>query len=202
MTSLISQTGFSADDIANATREVDDTLAQKPLWRRLLLEWAGVLVVLVALAPFVPRLLSWVAESDVYLTPPDFSLLSIVPTAVLVHLAAVTICLPLGGFILWRTKGTPLHRALGRVWVASMIVACASALFIKSFAPIVGPFGLIHLLVIWTLYSLVRGMVAIIWQKNLAAHLGFMQGAYWGLITAGLFSFIPGRLMWSMFTSM
>ncbi|NJR20422.1 MAG: DUF2306 domain-containing protein [Hyphomonadaceae bacterium] len=174
----------------------------KPAWRMMLERFAGPMIVLIALAPFLPAIVAWVGPANVVLTPPDLSILAKVPLAVQVHLAAVMVCLPLGAYVLFTTKGTSQHKQLGRVWVAAMLTTCISALFIKSFSPLIGPFGLIHLLVLWSMFSLGRGMYAIIVKRDLQRHLRNMQGAYWGLIIAGLFSFIPGRMMWSMFTAM
>lgn len=188
--------------IAVATATATQQEKAKPLWLKLVSWFGGVIVVLIVLAPFVPSLVAWVAASEVALTVPDWALLARMPVAVQLHLAAAMVSLPLGAFILWQTKGTATHKALGRVWVAAMLIACVSALFIKSFAPVLGPFGLIHLLVLWTLFSLGRGMHAILVRKDLVGHMRNMQGAYWGLVTAGLFSFVPGRVLWSMFTTM
>lgn len=198
------QTSMSFDpaQIDGATQAADLQDQAKPLWQKLLTAWAGPLIVFLVLAPFVPGLARWVSASDVGLTAPDFGLLVQIPLAVQVHLATVVIALPLGAWMLYAPKGTAMHKALGRVWVAAMAITCISALFIKSFAPVLGPFGFIHLLVLWTLYSLAAGMWAIIVKKDLAAHLRNLRGAWWGLIIAGLFSAIPGRLLWSMFTTM
>jgi uncharacterized membrane protein len=193
---------FNPQSIMRAKELANAQEIAKPVWLKVL-SWAGApLLVIAVLTPFLPALFAWVAASDLALTAPDFSLLADMPLAVQLHLATVMIALPLGGFILWRPKGTGLHKVLGRIWVASMAITCVSALFIKSFAPMLGPFGFIHLLVLWTLYSLARGMWAILVNQDLPNHLRNMQGAYWGLIIAGVFSAIPGRLIWSMFTTM
>ncbi|MCU0882413.1 MAG: DUF2306 domain-containing protein [Hyphomonadaceae bacterium] len=193
---------FTSDQIQQAARQADRHDMAKPAWRRLIENWAGVGIVLFAIAPFVPGMLGWVAAHNVRLTAPDFALLATVPLAVQVHLATVLVALPLGGLILYGPKGTPMHRALGRVWVATMLVTCVAALFIESFAPVIGPFGFIHLLVLWSLYAIGRGLWAIVVRKDLQAHLRNMSGAWWGLIIAGLFTMLPGRLLWSMFTTM
>ena len=193
---------FDPETVRAAEAAVSRADRAKPLWRRLASWLAAPVLILAVLAPIMPSLARWLAASEIALTPPDLALLASMPVAVQVHLASVVLALPLGGFILWRPKGTALHKALGRVWVAAMVAACISALFIESFAPVVGPFGFIHLLVIWTLIALGRGMSAIILHQDLKGHLSNMQGAWWGIVIAGLFSLIPGRLLWSMFTTM
>jgi uncharacterized membrane protein len=193
---------FDAATIAQASRAVDSREDTKPIWRKFIERYAGVTVVLIAMAPFIPALVRWVRASNVALTIPDLRVFATVPLAVQIHLATVLICLPLGGFILFATKGTTQHKFLGRVWVAAMFVTCISALCIKSFSPLLGPFGLIHLMVLWSLFNLSRGMYAMIGKRDLQGHLRNMRSAYWGLIIAGLFSFIPGRMLWTMFTTM
>jgi uncharacterized membrane protein len=195
-------TEFDAQAIAYANTAVNQSETAKPLWYKILSRYWGVAIVLIAIAPYLPSLWAWVQASNVRLTPPDFRVLASIPLAVQVHLATVVICLPLGSYILFAPKGTVPHKMLGRVWVAAMLVTCISALCIRSFSPLVGPFGLIHLMVLWSLFSLGRGMYAIIVKRDLQTHLSSLQGAYWGLIIAGLFSFVPGRMLWSMFTTM
>jgi uncharacterized membrane protein len=193
---------FDAATIAQVTQAEERHEQAMPMWRKFMQRYLGVSVVLIALAPFIPSIVRWVRASNVAFTAPDFSVLATVPLAVQIHLATVLICLPLGGFILFDTKGTTQHKVLGRIWVAAMLITCISALCIKSFAPLVGPFGLIHLMVLWSLFNLSRGMYNMIGKRDLQGHLRNMRSAYWGLIIAGLFSFIPGRMLWSMFTTM
>jgi uncharacterized membrane protein len=193
---------FDAETIVQATQAVDLDEKAKPLWYKVVTRFSGIAIVIAVIAPFVPALIRWVRASQVALTFPDLSVLARVPLAVQIHLATVLICVPLGAYILSGTKGNMQHKMWGRLWVAAMFVTCISALFIKSFAPVIGPFGVIHLMVLWSLFNLSKGMYAIIWKRDLQGHLRNMQGAYWGLIIAGLFSFIPGRMLWAMFTTM
>lgn len=39
-----------------------------------------------------------------------------------VHLGAALVALILGAVVLVRPKGTPVHKAMGRVWVALLVV--------------------------------------------------------------------------------
>lgn len=93
-------------------------------------------------------------------------------------------------------KGTIPHRTLGYVWVALMVVTAVSAIFIRQINE--GGFSFIHLFVPLTLFGVVeisirarRGLTG----KHRSSALGLFIGA---LILPGLFSFLPGRLMWQV----
>jgi uncharacterized membrane protein len=58
-----------------------------------------------------------------------------------VHLVGALIALPLGAFVLWRPKGTPAHKALGRMWVAVMMVVAISSYWLRTLS---GGFSFIH----------------------------------------------------------
>lgn len=111
------------------------------------------------------------------------------------HALIAIAALLLGALQLWRTKGDPLHRALGRVWVALMATVAASGLFIWTIR-LWGPFSPIHLLSIFVLVMLWRGVHAAR-AGNIGAHRRIMQGTYlFGLVITGLLTFIPGRTMY------
>lgn len=114
--------------------------------------------------------------------------------AIQVHASTALAAFVLGALILFRRKGTPQHRLLGRVWVGLMLVAATSAIFINEIQ-LVGPFSPIHIFVVIT-YA---GLTEAIWhirKGNVARHRAAMQGLYFGaLIVAGSFTFLPGRRM-------
>jgi len=115
--------------------------------------------------------------------------------AVQIHASAAIAAFLIGAVVLWRNKGTKLHRALGRIWVVLMLVVATSALFIHE-TRMFGPFSPIHIFVITTYLGLGQGMWAIIVKQNVAAHRAAMQGTYLGgLLLAGAFTFLPGRRM-------
>ena len=92
------------------------------------------------------------------------------------------------------TQGTPVHRVLGYVWVALMASAAASSFFIHSIRS-VGPFSVIHLLSIFVLGNLVRAILAAR-AGRITEHRKTMRGlALYGLLVAGLFTMLPGRIM-------
>ncbi|KAA3446395.1 hypothetical protein C7I87_30500 [Mesorhizobium sp. SARCC-RB16n] len=111
------------------------------------------------------------------------------------HALAAIASLLLGGVQLWRTKGDRLHRALGRVWVSLMAVVALSSFFIWTIR-LWGPFSPIHLLSLFVLVMLWRG-IEMAHRGNVAAHRRIMQGTYiFGLVITGLLTFIPGRTMY------
>jgi uncharacterized membrane protein len=91
-------------------------------------------------------------------------------------------------------KGTLPHRTLGWIWVALMAVVAISAFWIHQLR-IVGPFSPIHLLSIYVPVMLVVGVLAAR-RHNVQRHRRTMIGLFAGaLIIAGLFTFMPGRVM-------
>ena len=91
-------------------------------------------------------------------------------------------------------KGTIPHRAVGWLWVAIMAVVSVTAFFIHEIR-LWGPFSPIHLLAIYTLIALplaVRHARRHAVQHHSRAMIGIFTG---GLIIAGLFTLLPGRLM-------
>ena len=101
----------------------------------------------------------------------------------------------LGGYVLWNPKGTDKHKALGRCWVATMLVATLSSFGIRTVNP--DQFSWIHLLSLFTLFSLISGYIAI--RKGyIDRHRSAMRGAYVGLVIAGIFAAMPGRIFGDM----
>ncbi|WP_417307923.1 DUF2306 domain-containing protein [Devosia sp.] len=113
--------------------------------------------------------------------------------AIQIHALAAIMAFLLGAAILWQRKGTRLHRWLGRVWVALMLVTATSALFINEIR-LIGPFSPIHLFVLFTYLGIGQGLYSIIVHRDIARHRAEMQGVYLGaLILAGAFTLLPGR---------
>lgn len=115
---------------------------------------------------------------------------------IIVHAATAVPALLLGPVILLRRKGDALHRWLGRGWCLLMIATAIASAFIRS--PGAGFFGsgfsVLHLFTVWTLFATPLG----VWfaaTGRIAAHRGVMAGMYTGLVVAGAFSVMPGRLL-------
>lgn len=112
---------------------------------------------------------------------------------ILIHTMAALIALALGTVMFLLRKGTLVHRKLGRVWAALMLVIILSSFFIRTS----GSFSWIHLLSVGSLLVLILG-VHHARRRNFAAHRGMMTGLYLGgLITAGIFTLLPSRILGS-----
>ncbi|MEI2299909.1 DUF2306 domain-containing protein [Ensifer sp. MJa1] len=114
--------------------------------------------------------------------------------AVQLHVATVLPAAILGAFLLARPKGTSLHRLLGKIWLALMVVTASSTFFIHSIN-LVGGFSPIHLLSAYVLFGSWQAFAAAR-RRDTAAHRGHVAGMYLGgIVVAGLFTLLPGRLM-------
>ena len=111
-----------------------------------------------------------------------------------VHAFAAMAAIALGVVQLAAPKGTLPHRTLGWIWVALMAVVAISSFWIHELR-VIGPWSPIHLLSIFTLAMLVRG----VWfarNHNVRRHRLTMTITFAGaLVIAGLFTFLPGRIM-------
>ena len=115
---------------------------------------------------------------------------------IFLHLCTIVPAIPLGFYVLWRKKGDRLHKLLGRTWAVLMLTAAISALWIGDpnrgilgthFSPI-HIFSIVTIVSIpWSVYDIRRG--------NVEGHYKGMQGVFIGLIIAGLFAFLPGRIL-------
>ena len=114
-------------------------------------------------------------------------------TTIALHLATATIGLLLGIVMLIRAKGTPAHKALGRLWVGVMAVTAASSFGIEAITGGRG-FSAIHLLAAWTLVAVTVGVV-MIRRGNRRSHAAWMIGTFAGLIVAGALALAPHRIV-------
>lgn len=116
------------------------------------------------------------------------------PPVIQIHVLGAVLSLLLGPVTLYRSRRDHLHKVLGYVWVTAMAVTALSSFLIHDFA-LVGPFSPIHLLSLLALASLFVAVRAAI-RGNTTLHRETMHGLYWrGLTIAGLFTFLPGRLV-------
>lgn len=114
------------------------------------------------------------------------------------HALAAFAALFLGAAQLLGKKGTPTHRALGYVWVALMAVVALSSFFIHQIK-MVGLFSPIHLLSIFTLFSL-SWAVYEARRGEIARHRLIMISLFFlALVLTGGFTLLPGRIMHSVF---
>ena len=114
--------------------------------------------------------------------------------AIQLHAFAAMSAFMLGLVQLAAPKGTLPHRTLGGIWVAIMFVVAISSFFIHQLR-VWGPWSPIHLLSIFTLVMLPLG----VWRAHhhqVQSHRWTMISIFVGaLVIAGLFTFVPGRIM-------
>jgi uncharacterized membrane protein len=116
------------------------------------------------------------------------------PLAVQIHAFAAIAAMLLGAIVLFRPKGTAVHKLMGRVWVGLMLVVATSAIFINEIR-LIGPFSPIHIFVVLTYYGIGEG-VREIRRGNIEAHQATMKSVYLGaLLLTGAFTLLPGRRM-------
>jgi len=114
--------------------------------------------------------------------------------AIPLHAFAAMAAFVLGIVQIAAPKGTLPHRALGWLWVVLMLVVALSSFWIHEIR-LVGPLSPIHLLSIFALAMLVSGVMAAR-AHNVRRHRITMASIFFGaLVTAGLFTFMPGRIM-------
>jgi uncharacterized membrane protein len=114
--------------------------------------------------------------------------------AIQLHAVAAMAAFGLGIVQFAAPKGTLPHRTIGWIWVALMTVVGVTAFFIHELR-IWGPWSPIHLLAVFTLVTLPLA----VWHARRHAvdrHRWAMISIFTGgLLIAGLFTFLPGRIM-------
>lgn len=113
------------------------------------------------------------------------------------HLATVLPAFAIGTYLMIRRKGTPLHRLLGKIYMVLMLVTAVTTLFMPAMVgpKLFGHFGFIHLFSLLTAYSVPSAYFAAR-RHDVTTHRRNMIGLYiGGLIIAGSFAFMPGRLL-------
>jgi uncharacterized membrane protein len=158
--------------------------APMPAWPRLRPYWRAIVpLALLALAAVLLR--------------PNLSLLGEVSPAIRIHLAAAVAALFLGGVMLASRKGRTFQRIAGWVWVTLMMTVAISSIFVRTINP--GHFSWIHGFTAFTLLAVPFAAFAAK-RHDVRMHSRTMMGTFiGGLIIAGLFTFVPGRLMFEMF---
>lgn len=126
----------------------------------------------------------------------NFALPSSASFAILFHVSTVVPAAFLGAFLLAGPKGTPSHRLLGKVWLLLMVGTSLSTFFIHEIR-LIGDFSPIHLLSVFVIAGSFRA-VAAARRRDIVAHRRHVAGMYLGgIVIAGLFTFVPGRLMYA-----
>lgn len=112
--------------------------------------------------------------------------------AILIHVSTVLPAIPMGAYLLLTRKGTALHKQLGKIWVALMVITATSAIFIQSS----GSFSLIHIFVPMTLIGSWQ-IVSSARKGQIQKHKKHIINMYLGaLMIPGIVAFsLSGRLM-------
>ena len=117
------------------------------------------------------------------------------------HLLTIMPCVVIGPVLFRLTKGTLLHRRLGKIYMVLMVVTAALTLLMpaKVGPQLAGHFGFIHLLSLLTLLTVPQAIIAAR-RRMIRAHRNAMIALYSGaIIIAGAFTLMPGRYLHQVF---
>lgn len=138
-----------------------------------------------------------VVGAHMHVHGPNMVILAAQPFAIKLHLATVLAAFAIGCVLMVGVKGTGLHRALGWSWVILMTTTAFVSFFIHDLNP--HGFSPIHALSAWVVVAAPFGLF-LARRHQVAAHRRMMTGLFlFGLLVAGAFTFIPGRLMFALF---
>jgi uncharacterized membrane protein len=116
------------------------------------------------------------------------------PGTIPLHAFAAMAAFALGIVQFAAPKGTLPHRTIGWIWVLLMFAVAISSFWIHEIR-LVGPFSPIHLLSIFAPVMLVLAVLHAR-RHNVSGHRKAMISIFFGaLVVAGLFTFLPGRIM-------
>jgi uncharacterized membrane protein len=114
--------------------------------------------------------------------------------AIQVHAFTAMAAFVLGAVQFAAPKGTLPHRTLGWIWVLMMVVVATTSFWIHDLR-MWGPWSPIHLLAIYTL-AVLPFAVLHARRHHVGRHRNAMIALFTGaLVIAGLFTFMPGRIM-------
>ena len=116
------------------------------------------------------------------------------PPAIQIHAFAAIAAFTVGLVQLTAAKVTIPHRLIGWSWVILMLTVAVSSLFIHQIR-LWGPWSPIHLLSILVLVTLPLAVLHAR-RHEVSRHRKAMLGLFTGaLVIAGVFTFLPGRIM-------
>lgn len=96
-----------------------------------------------------------------------------------IHTLAAIIALVAGSIILFKPKGTFLHKKTGRVYGISMLIVCTNSFIIYR---VHNTFGVLHFFAVVSTITLLLGMFPMYYmgyKNRIVAHLSWM---YWSVI--------------------
>ncbi|WP_428407593.1 DUF2306 domain-containing protein [Hyphococcus sp.] len=123
------------------------------------------------------------------------------PWIIQAHAYAAFAAFILGVVQLAAPKGSLPHKRLGAVWIVLMTVITISSIFVRPSLypglPLAQWFSFIHIFTVLTAYGIVSGMRLLLkGGPSLKYHARPFIGIFiGGLIVAGAFAFMPGRIM-------
>lgn len=122
-----------------------------------------------------------------------------------VHAFTAIAAFILGLVQLLAPKGTLPHKAIGVIWVVLMLVIAISSIFLTPSVygydlPLTRWFSWIHIFTVITLYWVALGVARLLrggenFKRHGAAFRIIFLG---GLVGAGAFTFLPGRIMYQV----
>ena len=163
-------------------------------------QWVWVMTLAGAIYAMVARAILGMLNIDNLHFRIDLTPILEAPMTIQMHVLGAVTAFVVGLVLLFAPKGFKLHKTLGWTWVLAMAITAISSFFITglngtSFSPI-------HALSAWTMIGLPFGIMAIR-KRDVKRHRKQMTGMYLGgMGVAGLFSFLPGRLMFSLIFGM
>ena len=116
------------------------------------------------------------------------------PLSIQLHAFAAMSAFALGLLQFAAPKGTLPHRTVGFIWLALMLTVAISSFWIHSIR-MWGDFSPIHLI---SIYTLIMIPVALYYARthNIRGHSRTVIYMFLGgLVIAGAFTFVPGRIM-------
>ena len=161
----------------------------------------GRAMIMLMIAPIAYGIISWMLLKSVG-SPPIRFRINVTPLMeasfmVQLHVLGAVTAFVIGVILLRGVKGSGLHRKLGYTWVAAMALTAVSSFFITGLNG--NHFSYIHGISAWTVIALPMGIAAAR-RRDIRKHSKDMTNMFvGGLLVAGLFTFLPGRMLWSIF---
>ncbi len=131
----------------------------------------------------------------------SFEPLLTAPFIIQIHAFGAMAAFALGIVQFVAPKGTLPHKTLGLVWIILMTTIATSSIFIRPALfpglPFTQWFSFIHLFTILTYFGVAQGLFLLTRSgPALKAHAKAFRGIFiGGLVIAGAFAFLPGRIM-------
>ena len=115
-----------------------------------------------------------------------------------IHTYAAVLAFILGVYQFMAPKGGWVHRRIGYLWAGLMVIVALTSFGIFQLR-IIGPFSPIHLLSVYV--CIVTPLAVLAARRHqIPAHRANMIGLFvGGLVVAGGFTFLPGRIMHAVF---